>query len=129
MVICIVAQAFIPNPSGYNQVNHKDEIKSNNNASNLEWCDHSYNLTYNGLSVRAHEKQKRRIGAYNANEELLHKFDSATSAALFIVESNKAASFRSAVCNISIAAKKKLNKMRYGYYWRWLEESKRKDAQ
>lgn len=125
----LVAQAFIPNPSGYNQVNHKDEIKSNNNASNLEWCDHSYNLTYNGLSVRAHEKQKRRIGAYNANEELLHKFDSATSAALFIVESNKAASFRSAVCNISIAAKKKLNKMRYGYYWRWLEESKRKDAQ
>lgn len=116
----LVAQAFIPNPLGYSQVNHKDEVKSNNIASNLEWCNHAYNLTYNGLGIRAHEKQKRRIGAYNANEELLYGFDSATSAALFIVESNKAASFRSAVCNISTAAGKRFNKMRYGYYWRWL---------
>ena len=31
----LVAQAFIPNPNGLPQVNHKDENPSNNNANNL----------------------------------------------------------------------------------------------
>ncbi len=32
-----------PNPSKYNQVNHIDGNKSNNNYWNLEWCDAYYN--------------------------------------------------------------------------------------
>lgn len=39
----LVAEAFIPNPSGLPQVNHKDKDKSNNSVSNLEWCDSQYN--------------------------------------------------------------------------------------
>lgn len=42
----LVAQAFIPNPNGYEEINHKDECKANNHADNLEWCDHRYNMTY-----------------------------------------------------------------------------------
>ena len=30
----LVAQAFIPNPNGYDFVNHKDENKKNNNVNN-----------------------------------------------------------------------------------------------
>ena len=33
----LVAEAFIPNPQGLDTVNHKDEDKTNNSASNLEW--------------------------------------------------------------------------------------------
>ena len=42
----LVAQTFIPNPYGLPEVNHKDCDRKNNNAINLEWCNHSYNAQY-----------------------------------------------------------------------------------
>lgn len=39
----LVARAFLPNPLGYKQINHKDFNPSNNNMDNLEWCDSKYN--------------------------------------------------------------------------------------
>ena len=42
----LVAEAFIPNPNNYEEVNHKDNNPSNNNVDNLEWCDRKYNLDY-----------------------------------------------------------------------------------
>ena len=47
-----VASAFVPNPNGYPEVNHKDEDKENNESSNLEWCTKSYNNTYGTLPAR-----------------------------------------------------------------------------
>ena len=42
----LVANAFLPNLNRFPVVNHKDENKLNNNASNLEWCTYQYNNTY-----------------------------------------------------------------------------------
>ena len=39
----IVANAFIPNPKGYTEINHKDYDRTNNCVDNLEWVDSSQN--------------------------------------------------------------------------------------
>lgn len=56
----LVAEAFIPNPDGLPQVNHKDENRRNNNRSNLEWCNSKYNSDYGTGRKRAVKSRKDR---------------------------------------------------------------------
>lgn len=44
----LVAMYYIPNPNPdlYDQVNHKDGDKLNNNYTNLEWCNTSINTQH-----------------------------------------------------------------------------------
>lgn len=66
----IVAEAFCPNPNNYTEVNHIDEDKTNNCASNLEWCSRLYNVTY------GKQKRKRhKVFQYTLSGELLAEYD------------------------------------------------------
>lgn len=42
----LVANAYLDNPNGYEDINHKDENKENNSVSNLEWVSHKDNCNY-----------------------------------------------------------------------------------
>lgn len=48
----LVAKAFVDNPNGFAEVNHIDENKLNNNATNLEWCTREYNMAYGTARLR-----------------------------------------------------------------------------
>lgn len=40
----LVAVAYVPNPEGFEEIGHKDDIKSNNHYTNLEWTTHRDNV-------------------------------------------------------------------------------------
>ena len=68
----LVANAFVPNPNGYREINHIDEDKTNNNAVNLEWCDRAYNIHYGTRT----QKTSTPVAMYSRDMKYLGTFKS-----------------------------------------------------
>ena len=72
----LVAEAYIPNPDNKPQVNHKNEVKTDNYINNLEWATVKENLNYGTRNERANKTKS--IPVYCA--ELDRVFDGASTA-------------------------------------------------
>lgn len=117
----LVAQAFIPNPNNYSQINHKDENPSNNNVNNLEWCDAKYNNNY------GHHGEKISNATLNHKGDKIIAYDINNH---YKIYRNAYDAGRHGFCKdiVSAAVNKKgggVNKNYYkGYYWFKLDEVK-----
>ena len=110
----LVAQAFIPNPNNLPFVNHKDEMKCNNCANNLEWCDPKYNANYGTRNDRLRKSNGRKVAQYTLDGEFVKIWDSVSSIAQFYGIKTTAP--------ISRVCRHMKGRLTYkGYRWEYLE--------
>ena len=73
----LVAETFIPNPDNLPQVNHKDENKSNNCVSNLEWITPKDNCNYGTRNERQGLGHSKPIEQYDLEGNFIKEWNSA----------------------------------------------------
>lgn len=78
----LVAEYFIPNPNGYDIVNHKNANPNDNRAVNLEWCTQSHNIKYAYDMGTKQSPLKRKVAQYDLDGNLIKIWDSVTEAAV-----------------------------------------------
>lgn len=112
----LVAKEFIKNPLNYDQVNHLDGNKANNNIYNLEWCNnsqnslHSFRLGLQKPKIGANNGYAKKVGKYDMQGNLIEIYDYMSLAAK---ENN------SCIANISSCCHGKRKKVR-GHVFKFL---------
>ena len=112
----LVAQAFVPNPNNLPEVNHIDENKENNKASNLEWVTAEYNTNYGTRGKRAGEKRKKPVLQFALDGNFIKEHTSAKEAAKQF--GNKHIAMQIGECC------RGTQKTAHGFKWRFKEEVK-----
>ena len=121
----LVAMAFLPNPNNYPVVNHKNEIRDDNRASNLEWCTQKYNVNYGSCP------EKRRRNRVYTQESLQKLQQAGTRAASkktlcvetgIVYESAKSASINTGIHHSNIIRSMKHGIRAGGFHWQYAKE-------
>ena len=73
----LVGEAFIQNPDEKPQINHINEIKTDNRACNLEWCTCKQNLNHGTRNERVAKALGKPIGQYKLDGQLIKVWPSA----------------------------------------------------
>lgn len=116
----LVAEAFVPNPNNYTVINHKDNDRLNNYATNLEWCTQSYNVKYAYINGNAKSTpgcfkkgniphNRKKISQYDLEGNFIKTYDSIKQASLLNNTSDS---------NIHFCLANK-TKTAGGYIWRY----------
>lgn len=72
----LAAEAFIPNPYGYKEIDHVDRNKTNNQVLNLRWVDRETNVS------NSEQPNKRAVCQYDLEGNFISKYISIAEASL-----------------------------------------------
>ena len=82
----LVAKTFLDNPNNYISINHKDENKTNNHYSNLEWCSIKYNNLFNNRQKKINTilqntvKSRKIVQQFDKLNNFIQEFQSINEA-------------------------------------------------
>ena len=111
----LVGEAFIQNPDEKPQINHINEIKTDNRACNLEWCTMRENVNHGTAKERSAKARSKPVGQYTLDGELVKIWAST-------VEVERQTGFRHG--NICKAANGKIKQV-YGFRWKYVERKEK----
>lgn len=77
----LVATSFVDNPNNHARINHKNGIKDDNRADNLEWCSQSENTIHSMYVLQKNRKYLERICQFDKKGNLIKVFDNVREAA------------------------------------------------
>lgn len=92
----LVAEAFVEKIEGKNFINHKDENKSNNVVSNLEWVTHEENCNFGTRGNRIAKGLLKKVCKIDESGNIIQEFKSVNEASK---KNNLSASLISMICN------------------------------
>lgn len=104
----LVAESFIPNPSGLSDVNHIDEDKTNNCVNNLEWMSHSTNCNYGSRGLKISSRLSKPVIQMDLSGNIIQRFPS-------LISVGKAGFGFGNVANVCLGTKE----IAYGYKWKY----------
>ena len=107
----LVCEAFHENPENKPWVNHIDENKANNVASNLEWSTVKENCNHGTRNARNANAKSKAVGQYTLDGNLIKVWQSAME-----VHRQLGVDY-SAVSKVARGERKTA----YGYVWKYIE--------
>lgn len=110
----IVAMAFVPNPLGLKEVNHKDGNRLNNHVDNLEWVSRSQNSLHSTRVLGKNRGVDNNFTKLTEKEVLNIKF---------LLELGESQTYIAKLYNVSNHA---IFRIQHGYNWGWLTGYTRK---